>query len=209
MGSYDGAEICDLVGLFILSKLEAKFGKNQVGLYRDDWLAILKARRARSADKARKELHTISNDIGFKITAEVNHHVVNFLDLTLDLKNETFSPFRKPNNDPLYVDNRSNHPPSIINHIPSSINKRISSLSSDQASVDSAAPFYEDALKRSNYDVPLQYSACDNSSSFTPTNRRRRRNIIWFNPPFSKTVRTNVGRNFLQLIGLLWDLNSP
>ena len=36
MDSYDGAEICELVGLFILSKLEAKFGKNQVGLYRDD-----------------------------------------------------------------------------------------------------------------------------------------------------------------------------
>jgi hypothetical protein len=54
------------------------------------------------------------NDIGFKITAEVTHHVVNFLDLTLDLKNQTFSPFRKPNNDPLYVDNRSNHLPSII-----------------------------------------------------------------------------------------------
>jgi hypothetical protein len=41
MGSYDGAEICELVGLFILSKLEAKFGKNQVGLYRDYGLAIL------------------------------------------------------------------------------------------------------------------------------------------------------------------------
>ena len=53
-------------------------------------MAILKARRARSADKARKELHAIFNNIGFKITAEVNHHVVNFLDLTLDLKNETF-----------------------------------------------------------------------------------------------------------------------
>jgi hypothetical protein len=58
MGSYDGAEICELVGLFILSKLEAKFGKNQVGLYRDDGLAILKARRARSADKASKDRTT-------------------------------------------------------------------------------------------------------------------------------------------------------
>jgi hypothetical protein len=130
----------------------------------------------------------------------VKHHVVNSLDLTLDLKNETFSLFRKPNNHPLYVDNRSNYPPSIINHIPSSINKRVSSLFSDHASFDSAAPFYEDALKRSNYDVPLQYSACDNSSSLPPTNRRRRRNNIWFNLPFRKTVRTNVGRNFLQLI---------
>jgi hypothetical protein len=134
----------------------------------------LKARRAGSADKARKELHAIFNDTGLKITAEVNHHVLNFLDLTLDLKNETFSPFRKPNDDTLYVDNRSNHPPSIINHIPSSINKRISSLFSDQASL-----------------ILLHHF----------TNRRRRRNIIWFNLPFSKTIQTNVCRNFLQLIG--------
>ena len=71
----------------------------------------------------------------FNCVAAKDHHVVNFLDLTLDLKNETFSSFRKSNNDPLYVDNRSNHPPSIINHIPSSINKRISSPSSDQLSI--------------------------------------------------------------------------
>ena len=30
MGSYDGAEICELVGLFIISKLEAKFGQNKL-----------------------------------------------------------------------------------------------------------------------------------------------------------------------------------
>ena len=33
MGSFDGAEICELVGLFILTKLEGKFGKENVGLY--------------------------------------------------------------------------------------------------------------------------------------------------------------------------------
>lgn len=56
MGRYDGAEICDLVWLLILSKLEAKFRKDQIELYRDDGLALLKAGRAKSADKARKEL---------------------------------------------------------------------------------------------------------------------------------------------------------
>ena len=54
-----------------------------------------------------------------------------------------------------------------------------------------------------------QYSACDNSSSLPSTNRRRRRNIIWFNPPFSKTVRTNVGRNFLQLIDKHFPSTNP
>ena len=36
MGSFDGAEICELVGLFILNNLGEKFGKNNMGLYRDD-----------------------------------------------------------------------------------------------------------------------------------------------------------------------------
>ena len=46
MGSFDGAEICNLVGLFILNKLAAKFGNESVGLYRDDGLALLKGRSA-------------------------------------------------------------------------------------------------------------------------------------------------------------------
>ena len=38
MGSYDGAETCELVGLYMLSQLE-QLGIN-IGLYRDDGLAI-------------------------------------------------------------------------------------------------------------------------------------------------------------------------
>ena len=40
MGSYDGAEVCELVGLFILKHLGEKFGKENIGLYRDDGLAM-------------------------------------------------------------------------------------------------------------------------------------------------------------------------
>jgi len=38
MGSYDGAEKCDLVGLYILSKLQHL--EMTVGLYRDDGLGV-------------------------------------------------------------------------------------------------------------------------------------------------------------------------
>ena len=71
MGSFDGAEICNLVGLFILNKLAAKFGNESVGLYRDDGLALLKGRSARAGDKARKELHALFNDLELKITAYI------------------------------------------------------------------------------------------------------------------------------------------
>ena len=42
MGLYDGAEVCELVGLFMLVKLSNIFGKNLVSLYRDDGLAVLR-----------------------------------------------------------------------------------------------------------------------------------------------------------------------
>ena len=29
----------------------------------------------------------------------------------------------------------------------------------------------------------------------------RKRNIIWFNPPYSMNVQTNIGREFLNLVG--------
>ena len=34
MGSFDGAELCELVGLCILHILGEKYGKHRIGLYR-------------------------------------------------------------------------------------------------------------------------------------------------------------------------------
>ena len=42
MWCYDGAEVCELAGLFILKKLSKKFDKDSFGLYRDDGLSIFK-----------------------------------------------------------------------------------------------------------------------------------------------------------------------
>ena len=39
MGSFHGAEVCDLVGLYILDKLKSIF--NNCGLYRDDGLGVI------------------------------------------------------------------------------------------------------------------------------------------------------------------------
>ena len=42
MGAYDGAEICELVGIFMLNKISEKHNKNDIGLYKDDRLAAFK-----------------------------------------------------------------------------------------------------------------------------------------------------------------------
>ena len=42
MGPYDSAEVCELVGIFMLNKISEKYNKKDVGLYRDDGLAVFK-----------------------------------------------------------------------------------------------------------------------------------------------------------------------
>ena len=110
VGSYDGAEVCELIGLFILDTLQDRFGKD-VGLYRDDGLAVINTRSGRLCDKERKELTAVFDNLGLKITALNNQLRTNFLDLTFDLSNGSYKPYRKPNDNPLYINQSSNHPP--------------------------------------------------------------------------------------------------
>ena len=55
MGSYMGAEICDLIGLYILFDLNFVNSLSSFGIYRDDGLAVLKRSNARMK-KRQKEL---------------------------------------------------------------------------------------------------------------------------------------------------------
>ena len=59
-----------------------------------------------------------------------------FLDIVLDLKEDTYSPYCKPSNQIKYVHADSNHPPSIIKQIPSIIESRLRMLSSNKSMFD-------------------------------------------------------------------------
>ena len=174
MGSFDGAEICELVGLLILNHLGKRFGKENIALYRDDGLAIIKSKSARLLDKTRKELHKIFEQFDLKITAEVN-----FLDVTFDLNNAKHKPFRKPNDDPLYINRHSNHPPRITRQLPTAINKRIALLSSDEQTFKESTPIYQNALRHSNFDHEFTYT----QDASQRTRRNRQRNIINLDQP--------------------------
>ena len=71
--------------------------------------------------------------------------VVDYFDVTLNLSNGEFFPYRKPDNQPLYIKVPSNHPPSIIKQLPATISSIISSLSCDHDEFDKAAPMYKKA----------------------------------------------------------------
>ena len=54
MGSYFGAELCDLVGLHILDKLQKSYMPNQIGLYRDDGLATIRYTKNQNLENMKK-----------------------------------------------------------------------------------------------------------------------------------------------------------
>ena len=85
MGSYNGAELCELVGLYFLDLLTKKFGKQNIGLYRDDGFSWFENMSERDLYKITKKILKIFKSSGLSITVECNLIVTDFLDVTFDL----------------------------------------------------------------------------------------------------------------------------
>ena len=129
------------------------------------------------------------------ITIEINLFETDCIDVTFNLAAGKSFPFRKSNNQPLYINVKSNHPPNILRDLPSMINKRLSDLSCNEEEYEKAKPLYETALNESGYKTTLTYTKTTNVN-----NRNRARNIILFNPPRSQNVKTNIGKAFIKLV---------
>ena len=92
MGSYDGAEICELVGLYPLSQMQAL--NINIGLYRDDGLATTR-QTPREVEMTKKKLCKIFRENDLRITVEANKTVADFLDITLNLRTGAYKPYKK------------------------------------------------------------------------------------------------------------------
>ena len=75
------------------------------------------------------------------------------------------------------------------------INKRLSDLSCNVQEYEKVKPLYKTALNESGYKETLTYAKTTNVN-----NRNRARNVIWFNPPYSQSVTTNIEKAFFKLI---------
>ena len=121
-------------------------------------------------DKKRKTIIKIFKGIGFSIDIQTNLKEVDFLDVTLNLQNGTYRPYKKANDKLLYIHSSSNHPPQIIKQLPNSISERLSKNSSNQEVFNRAKVEYKDALKKSDFNVDLKYT--DNKRNTLTFNRR-------------------------------------
>ncbi len=200
MGSFDGAEVYELVGLFILHYLRTKFKNKNNGFYRDDGLAAFQYMGPRTAEKIKKQFLDCLQDLDLKITCEANLKIVNYLDVTFNLSTEKYCPYRKADNPPMFINTSSNQPPSILKHLPNGIGNRISSLSYDESEFERSALIYKNALKTSGFKSTSQYTKPGLAEQQKHKEKKRSRKILWLNPPYSRNVETNIGKCFLRLV---------
>ena len=92
------------------------------------------------------------------------------------------------------------------------MNKRISTNSSSEEIFNTAKTSFSEALKNSGYAYNMTYDSntsienpettteTSNNDKTTKRKRNRKRKVTYFNPPFCSSVKTNIGKIFLNLV---------
>ena len=100
----------------------------------------------------------------------------------------------------MYINKNSNHPPTVLRQLAKSVSKRISETSSNEQIFKESIPIYEEALKKSGFHEKLEYVREEVDKHGKEEKKMRKQKIIWFNPPYSNNVKSNVGKQFLRLV---------
>ena len=141
------------------------------------------------------------------------------MDVVLNLDDGLHMPYRKPNAKVEYVNIKSNHPPIVLMNIPKGVEERLSKLSSNEHCFNIEKNIYQDALNNAGhsyqlkmkqradnvnvatYDIPSQnseHSEINVNSQQFQKKRQRKRNILWFNPPYNDYIEHGVGQTFFN-----------
>ena len=204
MGGFHGAEVCELVGLYMIDGLTKILPGGNVGLYRDDGLAAIPKQPGPETERLKKKIHAYAHSIGLRFEIEVPSPRTEYLDIVMDLEKHTFMPYRKPDNIIKYINQKSNHPGNITRRMKSMIENLISRRSSDEEVFKSAAGVYSQALNNNGYKGDIKYQ-----NAALPKKTTRNRARIWFNPPFCKSVKGCIGKTFIALVKMHFHSGHP
>ena len=147
-----------------------------------------------------KYVNNSTNENGLSLETE-SLKTVHYLDITLDLKDGTYKPYSKPNDEILYI--YAN--PIILqiflkNYLYQSKLDYLTFLAILKFSMRHLK-HYQSILNPSGYDYKLKYKPANNKNENrgkSPKNHKR--NIIWFDPRFPNNVSDSIGKYFLLLI---------
>ena len=204
MGSFHGAEVCDLIGLYLLDKINTATGLSSIGLYRDDGLGVIDQTSGTHRERLKKKIIKTFKDTGFKITIEIGSTSTEFLDISLNLLTDYYQVYSKPNTKIIYVNKNSNHPPTVRKQLPKMIQNRLVKISKNESAFNSTKSIFQAAINKADYNYKLKFNEAQES-----TNKNRQRKCIYYNPPFCQSVKTKIGTRFIELIDKHFGPNHP
>ena len=138
---------------------------------------------------------------GLQIILECTLKVINYLDVTCNLNDGSYRLYWKPNDETHYIHIQSDHPPSITKQLPRSIEKCLSQLSPSKDIFYKTTPYYEQRLPSCRYNKKLTVQQQgENNENNKSIGKNQKRNIIWFNPFYSKSLKTNIGKYCFRLL---------
>ena len=171
------------------------------GLYRDDGIAVIKTASGQKIENVKKKMIKVFKDNDLKITIQTRLHKVDFLDVSFDLHEKIYKPFKKPDNETKYIHVHSNHPQNVKKDLPLMIEKRLSCLSKNKTVFDDSCNEYKAALRKGGHNEKLEYKENEiKNSKERKKKKTRKRKVIWYNPPYNEAIETNIGQQFLKLI---------
>ena len=103
MSCFEGAPVYELVGTYILNQHKKSFQDHSVGLYSGDGLAVVKGLSGPEIKRMKKRVIKTFKDCGLKIIIKGNLKIINFFDVTFNLHKNTYKPYRKLDNQPVYI----------------------------------------------------------------------------------------------------------
>ena len=83
--------------------LQDIINKEVLGLYRDNGLSVHNKVTSQKIDKIRKKMIKVFKNNSFGIDIVTNLVEVNFLDVTFNLRNRSYQPYKKPNDELKYI----------------------------------------------------------------------------------------------------------
>ena len=156
MGGYS-SQITDLVGLYILDVLSRIVSPEQMGLYYNEGLIYIPNSNGPISSRIQKKIIRAFKFLGFKIEVSSNNKIINFLDVILNLSNNSYKLFIKTNLYPSYINVNLNHPKTIIKQVSKAVNLRIRNSSANEKIFQESSKIYMDALKNSSFREEFTY----------------------------------------------------
>ena len=95
MGSYGGAEVCELIGIFMFSLIGNIYNHNNIRLYRDNGLTVFKNTSGPQSEKIKMTFQKMFKNKVLDIIINCNMKIVNYLDIMLNLNDRSYRRYKK------------------------------------------------------------------------------------------------------------------